>query len=124
MKLLTRTVRNYVFFSTVLLLVSSPLFYFCIQTLFIHKMDKELLSHKKEFHELLPFLKTESDFEFFSKMNDEILLERSNYLIKTDSFLTKEIYCEETTHINPIAFCERGLWYKTDHMCCRFRNPW
>lgn len=109
MKLLTRTVRNYVFFSAVLLLVSTPIFYFSIQTLFIHNIDKELLSHKREFNELLPLLRAEDDFEFFSKMNDEILLKQSNYLIKTDSFLTTDIYSEVNKKYQPYRILLAGV---------------
>lgn len=92
MKLLTRTVSNYIVFSAMLLLVSTPVFYLSIQGLFIHKMDRELLSHKKEFYELLPLLETEDDFALFRQMNDEIILKEADYLIKGDSFLTADIY--------------------------------
>lgn len=109
MKLLTRTVRNYVVFSAMLLLVSTPIFYFCIQGLFIHKMDRELLSHKNEFFELLPLLKSEGDFRFFSLMNDEILLKETNYLMKKDTFLTADIYSDEEKTSQPYRILRTGV---------------
>lgn len=69
-----------------LLLVSTPIFYFAIQGLFIHNMDRELVSHKTEFHELLPLLRTDADLRFFSLMNDEMILRESEELMKVDSF--------------------------------------
>ena len=68
MKLLTRTVRNYVLFSALLLLIATPLFYFSIQWLFVNQIDRELRSHKNEFHELLPLLNTEEE-RIFERMN-------------------------------------------------------
>jgi two-component system, OmpR family, sensor histidine kinase ArlS len=109
MKLLTRTVRNYILFSATLLLVSTPIFYFSIQVLFIHKMDRELLSHKNEFYELIPLLKTENDFKFFSQMNDEILLKETSYLMKRDSFLTTDIYNEEEKTHQPYRILRTGV---------------
>ncbi|MEX1240529.1 MAG: HAMP domain-containing sensor histidine kinase [Cyclobacteriaceae bacterium] len=109
MKLLTRTVRNYILFSTLLLLVSSPIFYFSIQGLFIHRMDRELLSHKNEFYELIPLLKTQSDFKFFGLMNDEILLKDASYLMKEDSFLTADIYSEEKKAHQPYRILRTGV---------------
>jgi len=101
MKLLTRTVRNYVLFSALLFSVSTPLFYFSIQWLFVNKIDRELKSHKNEFHELLPLLKTENDINFFSLMNDEFLLKESSYLMQNDSFLMVDIFNSKEEEIHP-----------------------
>jgi signal transduction histidine kinase len=109
MKLLTRTVRNYVLFSALLLLISTPLFYFSIQWLFVHKMDRELRSHKNEFHELLPLLKTDSAIQFFSLMNDEFLLEESYYLMKNDSVFTADIFNSKEREMHPYRLLRTGV---------------
>jgi signal transduction histidine kinase len=109
MKLLTRTVRNYVLFSTLLLMVCTPVFYFFIQRLFVHKIDQELLSHKEEFHELLPLLKTKSEFDFFGRMNDELLLKESPHPLKADSFVTETIYNDTEKEMHPYRILRTGV---------------
>jgi len=108
MKLLTRTVRNYIIFSVLLLVVCTPLFYFFIQRLFIHKMDQELLEHKIEFSELALLLKTEHDLKFFSVMNEEFVLTPTDQIIETDSLLTIPIYSEEEKEIHPYRVLRTG----------------
>ena len=108
MKLLTRTVRNYVIFSVLLLVVCTPLFYFFIQRLFIHKMDQELLEHKIEFSELALLLKTDQDLKFFSIMNEEFVLTPTDQSIETDSLLTVPIYNEEEKEIHPYRVLRTG----------------
>ncbi len=101
MKLLTRTVRNYVIFSALMILISTPLFYSSIQRLFINKLDVELISHKKEFYELLPLIKTETDLKFFALMNDEFVLKQNDHRLEMDSFLTVNIYSEKERKVHP-----------------------
>ncbi len=108
MKLLTRTIRNYVIFSTLLLLIVTPLFYFSIQALMIRNMDRELLSHKEEFYELLPLLKTEEDLKFFSLMNDEIVLEKTEEPVEKDTILTTIISIEEDER-HPFRILRSGV---------------
>jgi signal transduction histidine kinase len=95
MKLLTRTVQNYVLFSALLLIISTPVFYFSVQRLFVHELDKELISHKAEFYQVIPLLKTESDFEFFRLMNDELMLIESQRYFREDSIFSATLYDEK-----------------------------
>ena len=109
MKLLTRTLRNYIIFSAILILVSTPLFYFSIQRLFVHKLDIELSSHKKEFFELLPLIKSEDDLNFFSLLNDEFVLRKDDRLLGMDSFLTVNIYNEKEKTLHPYRILRSGV---------------
>lgn len=101
MKLLTRTVRNYVMFSALLLIVSTPVFYISIQRLFVNSLDQELISHKSEFYQLIPLLKTEDDLEFFRLMNDEFRLTDSSEVSPVDLLVTEERYDEKADKIHP-----------------------
>lgn len=109
MKLLTRTIRNYVIFSVLLLVVSTPLFYFFIHRLFVHKMDQELLEHKIEFGELAPMLKTDEDLKFFSIMNEEFVLIPWDQAIIGDSLVTVPIYSDEEKEIHPYRVLRTGV---------------
>jgi signal transduction histidine kinase len=72
-------------------------------------MDRELVSHKMEFHELLPLLKTDADFKFFSLMNDEMLLIEADHLMDVDSFLTADVHNEETGKYQPYRILRTGV---------------
>lgn len=109
MKLLSRTVRNYVIFAALLIFISTPLFYFAIQRLFVHKLDVELMSHKEEFHELLPLIKSDADLKFFSLLNDEFVLKKDDRLLKKDSFLTVSVYIEEEKNMHPYRILRTGV---------------
>jgi signal transduction histidine kinase len=95
MKLLSRTVQNYVIFSALLLIISTPVFYFSIQRLFVHELDKELISHKSEFYQIIPLLKTESELEFFRLMNDEFILKEGQPISRKDSIYSATLYNEK-----------------------------
>ncbi|NOS56949.1 MAG: HAMP domain-containing histidine kinase [Cyclobacteriaceae bacterium] len=92
MKLLNRTIKSYLLYSALLLLLCTPLFYFAIQQLFIWEMDKVLRSHKTDFYEAHANLKTEEDLKFFQLMNKEFILIPSNGVTKKDSLFTIDLY--------------------------------
>jgi signal transduction histidine kinase len=101
MKLLTRTVQNYVIFSALLLIVSTPVFYISIQRLFVNALDQELISHKSEFYQIIPLLKTEEDLEFFRLMNDEFILKDGNQAPLVDVLVSEDLYNEKEDGIHP-----------------------
>jgi signal transduction histidine kinase len=100
MKLLNRTIKNYLLYSALLLLLCTPLFYFSIQHLFIREMDKVLLSHKNDFYEAYAFLKTEEDLKFFQLMNKEFIL-TPNAASKKDSLFTVDLYDSSEAEMIP-----------------------
>jgi signal transduction histidine kinase len=109
MKLLTRTVRNYVTFSILLLAVSAPLFYFLIHRLLVNKMDEELCEHRIEFNKLAPLLTTDEDIRFFSIINEEFVLTPTVELIKADSLLTISLYNDEEDQVHPYRVLRSGV---------------
>lgn len=74
MKLLRRTVKNYILYSTLLLVICTPIFYFAIQQLFIHEMEEELFHHKENFIQIAKELETEKEIELFELINEEFKL--------------------------------------------------
>lgn len=92
MRLLNRTIKNYLLYSVLLLFLCTPLFYISIQRLFIREMDKVLISHKKDFNSALDYLKTEEDLNLFQLMNKEFILIPVEHPIKNDSLYTIELY--------------------------------
>ena len=92
MKLLARTVKNYLIYSASLILFSTPLFYYSIHELFIHDTDKALLAHKKDFLESIDHIKSLQDLELFHLMNDEFVFRPSENLAHADSIYTADLY--------------------------------
>lgn len=115
MKLLTRTVRNYVLYSALLLIVCTPIFYFSIQRLFLHRIDQELVAHKKEFYELIPLLQTKNDIEFFGLVNEELILKETASPLKKDSLITASIYSEEEKEMHPYRILRTNVTLAGKH---------
>ena len=63
------------FFSCLLLLISTPVFYFTIRQIFINEIDEELQHHHDEFQKAAPYLTTPEAMTFFQAMNKEFVLE-------------------------------------------------
>src|SRR5688572_11296962 len=92
MKLLARTVRNYLIYSAFLILFSTPLFYYAIHELFIHDTDKVLFAHKKDFLESMGHVKSLEDLELFHLMNEEFVFRPSENPASADSIYTADLY--------------------------------
>ena len=92
MKLLKRTVKNYILYSTLLLVVSTPLFYIAIRQLFIHEMEEELFHHKANFNHIVKQLETEKEIQLFQLINEEFKLSEAKAWPVSDSVYTYTQY--------------------------------
>jgi signal transduction histidine kinase len=95
--LLTKTLRWYVIFAAIILLVTAPIFYFVTQKLYIDEANETLKLHKKEFVRYhLPTLKIDSIKEWNRYNRDEKILPRKMKL-KKDKLSTR-FYHDELSH--------------------------
>lgn len=92
MKLLKRTVKNYILYSTLLLVVSTPLFYIALRQLFVHEMEEELFHHKANFNHIVKKLETEKEIQFFQLINEEFKLSEAKTWPVSDSVYTYTQY--------------------------------
>lgn len=84
-KLLHKTLRVYILFSLIILVVSAPAFYFIIERLYIDDADEALILNKKEFIKYsIPAMKT-ADIAVWNKVNRDIKIEESSLALKNDS---------------------------------------
>jgi len=84
-KLLHKTLRVYILFSLVILIISAPVFYFLTQRLYIDEADETLILHKKEFiNYSLPLLKT-GDISIWNKTNRDAKINEATIHLKNDS---------------------------------------
>lgn len=102
MKLLSRTIQNYVLFSALLFAVCTPVFYLAIKRLFVHEMDGVLLAHKRDFIKSSAFIKTEDDLVYYHMMNKEFMLTPTPHHQIEDTLFTVELY--DSLHQATIPF--------------------
>lgn len=84
-KLLHKTLRVYIAFSLIVLIISAPLFYFITERLFIEDADETLFLHQKEFFtNNLPVLK-EEDIALWNRVSRDVKIEQPSSYLKGDS---------------------------------------
>lgn len=91
MKLLDRTIKSYILYSVLLIVSSTPLFYFSIRYIVVREMDNVLTSHKEDFVESLIHLKSSKEMEFFPLMNKEFILIPATVWPIKDSIFSQNI---------------------------------
>lgn len=99
-KLLDKTSRRYLIFSLLILIVSSPLFYFLTDKLYIDDADEALILRKNEFlTTALPNLK-EADIPIWNKFNRDIKITEAKPL-KKDTIFYSQYYDTLNAEIEP-----------------------
>ena len=84
-KLLNKTLRIYVGFSVIVLVISAPLFYWLTERLYIEDADETLFLRKEEFLKYnLPTIKT-IDINTWNNINRDVRIEDSWMNVKRDS---------------------------------------
>ena len=84
-KLLHKTLRAYIVFSIIVLLVSAPVFYFFTEKLFIEDADEALLLRKEEFLKYNQHTLATDDIPKWNEFNRDIKLEQPGRLLNKDS---------------------------------------
>jgi signal transduction histidine kinase len=91
-KLLHKTLKVYILFSLVVLIISAPLFYYLTQRLYIDEADETLILNKKEFiNYSLPALKA-SDISVWNKLNRNVKINEQTIHLKNDSVLYQSYF--------------------------------
>lgn len=88
-KLLNKTLRIYVLFSILILIISAPVFYFLTESLYIDDANEALLLRKNEFIKYsVPAMKL-SDIDVWNKVNRDIKIEQPTIKLTKDSVFYK-----------------------------------
>lgn len=91
-RLLNKTLRIYMLFSLIILVISAPLFYLLTQHLYIDEADETLVLNKMEFIKYsIPILKT-ADISVWNKINRDIKIEERNINLKNDSIFYQSYF--------------------------------
>lgn len=107
--MLRRTVKNYILFSALLLLVCTPLYYFTIQQLFINEMEEELFHHKTNFIETAAQLETEKELQLYQLLNEEFILTESDHWPIADSLYTYSHFDSLENALIPFRVLRTGV---------------
>lgn len=102
MRLLDRTIRSYILYSCLLLLVAIPVFYIVLSRLVRNEIDDVLLSHKRDFTKASANFTGLKDLEHYPLLNEEFFITPHAELITTDSFYTE--YVTRAGEPKPIPF--------------------
>lgn len=88
-KLLHKTLKSYLIFSIVVLIISAPIFYFFSTKLYTEDVDDTLILHKEEFNQnVAPTLKT-NEIRYWNKYNRDIKINKSENIFKNVIIQTK-----------------------------------
>ncbi|MEZ4972597.1 MAG: HAMP domain-containing sensor histidine kinase [Cyclobacteriaceae bacterium] len=109
MKLLTRFVRHYIIYSAILLVISTPIFYVVVQSLFLEEIEEELHEHVTEFVRAAPHIKSTTDIEQYSNFNREITIREINHPVRKDSLYTIHMYDSIEGEEVPFRILRSGL---------------
>lgn len=91
-KLLQKTLRYYIIFSLVVMLLGVPLFFFINQWLYLHEADEALQVKKEEFVKFfVPQIK-ENEIAIFNKLNSDLHIEKNNEGIVKDTIFERNFY--------------------------------
>lgn len=93
MRLNNKTIRNYLFYSFVIFLLTIPLFYFGIRSLLLRAVDRSLISQLHEIRSNLGAIHSPDELAVWSKLDNDISL------IRTDEITNDRVYT--VNHFSP-----------------------
>ena len=100
MKLLRKTIVNFVIYAVLVVIISTPVFYFTIQRLFTEEMDEFLQLRKKELLTTRQNLKSENDIRLFTKMDTDVDLHPVSSASQVKDSIYTVIYYDSLNHEN------------------------
>lgn len=98
--LLNKTLKAYLLYSLLVLLIAAPIFYYATQKLYLQEADDTLLLHKKEFVEYVAPTMNETDIADWNKFNRNRKINPIANLIN-DTIYTTTHYDTLDTEIEP-----------------------
>ena len=74
MRLNNKTIRNYLFYSFLIFLLTIPLFYFVVRSVLLHSVDRSLRSQLREIRSNLGEIRSQADLTAWSRLDKDISL--------------------------------------------------
>jgi len=81
MRLNNKTIRNYLFYSFLIFLLTIPLFYFVVRSVLLHSVDRSLRSQLREIRSNLGEIRSQADLTAWSRLDKDISLSPTDEVI-------------------------------------------
>lgn len=92
MKLLNKSLKAYLLYSAIVLVVSIPAFYFEIKSIVAEDIDEDLLAKKADMLSRIKIPVTQSSLEFYESLEPDFSLKPTAGPYRRDSFYTVTVY--------------------------------
>ena len=90
--LLNKTLKFYMTFSVIVMLLGVPLFFFSTQWLYLHETDEALLVQKEEFVLFYAPKIKDNEISLFNTLNRDLKIEKYQETIVKDTLYKKSFY--------------------------------
>ena len=87
-KLLNKTLKTYLLYSVVILIISAPLFYYATKRLYTKEADDTLLLHKKEFLKYAASTLKYTDIPLWNRFNRNAKIDSVKQVTKDTLFFS------------------------------------
>jgi two-component system sensor histidine kinase ArlS len=91
-KLLNKTLKFYMTFSVIVMLLGVPLFFFITQLLYLHETDEALIVQKEEFLLFYAPKIKDNEISLFNRLNRDLEIEKHQKSILKDTLYKKSFY--------------------------------
>jgi signal transduction histidine kinase len=112
MKLLNKTIRSYILYSSFILVISMPLFYFVIQRIVSKNIDEGLIAQKEELVSKLARIIPLNPFEWLEEFEPDIRLTPTQVFRQFDTLYTTTLWDRKTNKIIPYRILESNVMVK------------
>lgn len=92
MKLLNKSIRSYLIYAAIVLIVAIPIFYFVIQAIVKEDVDESLIAHKELILNKIEEVMDDNPFHFLSAFEPNLSIAPSSSLAHYDKFYSISIY--------------------------------
>ena len=92
MKLLNKSIRSYLIYAAIVLIVAIPIFYFVIQAIVKEDVDESLIAHKELILNKIEEVMDDNPFHFLSTFEPNLSIAPSSSLAHYDKFYSISIY--------------------------------
>jgi signal transduction histidine kinase len=114
-KLLSKTLRVYLIFSTTVLIIFAPLFYFSVEKIYTQEADKSLLTRKKEFdYYSLPKLKV-NEIPMWNKVKTYSKILNPSTTLSRDTIFTANTFDTLEDAYIPCRFIQSPIQIEGQH---------
>jgi signal transduction histidine kinase len=112
MKLLDKSIRSYLIYAAIVLLIAIPVFYFAIQRIIKEDVDESLMAHKEQIVSKLEGVIDSNPFSFLEAFEPNLTITAAKVSAPYDKFYTIEEYDKVSEENIPYRVLESNLLIK------------